>query len=186
VGYQIQIDSDSAFNPPDLDYTWDGSTTNPNDVTYQVPEGSEFVDNTNYRWRVRAKDQDDAYSDWVYFGGDDSPNDFTVDTDYTYPVADFSFCKQESTQIVQFTNESTDEDGDDLSYSWDFDSRDGIQEDSTAENPTHDYEGVVLGKSNTQNFSSSIPQPHEIVERESKNFFERFYLTNSRNLIIIN
>lgn len=40
---------------------------------------------------------------------------------------------------VQFDVEASDPDGDSLSYSWDFDTSNGIQQDSNSKNPKHTY-----------------------------------------------
>lgn len=87
VGYQIVIDNSSDFSSPAIDYTWDGTANNPNNVTYQVPDtcpGSGYAACTaplpddTYYWRVRAKDQTPEFSNWVEFQGPGA--DFTVDT----------------------------------------------------------------------------------------------------------
>jgi hypothetical protein len=140
VGYQIQIDDSDSFNTPLIDYTWDGSSTNPNNVTYQVPSS---LPDGSYFWRVRSKDDGGLYSpDWVtdngvLFGG--GGVDFKVDTipegPNQAPVANFTACRL-SGNTIRFTDTSTD-DGGIASRDWDF--GDGSAH-SALTNPEHNYD----------------------------------------------
>ena len=81
VGYQVQVDNDSGFGSTVIEYTWEGSTTNPNiDEKYDVNSGI-LNNNTCYYWRVRAKDSPGLTSDWADDdnGFDGSGQDFCVD-----------------------------------------------------------------------------------------------------------
>ncbi|OGL89866.1 hypothetical protein A3J36_03220 [Candidatus Uhrbacteria bacterium RIFCSPLOWO2_02_FULL_54_37] len=62
VGYQMQIDDNSNFSSPTIDYTWPGAPTNPNTVTYDV---SPALANGTYYWRVRARDGAGLTSSWA-------------------------------------------------------------------------------------------------------------------------
>jgi hypothetical protein len=90
VGYQIQIATDSSFSSSVIDFTWTGSTTNPNTVTFQVPDtcpGSGYTICTaplpegDYYWRVRSQDAAALQSAWADddFGFAGTGIDFTVD-----------------------------------------------------------------------------------------------------------
>ncbi|MFH1946558.1 MAG: hypothetical protein ABIJ23_00145, partial [Candidatus Magasanikbacteria bacterium] len=81
VGYRIEIDNSSNFGSLVGWYDWSGSTTNPNNVRYTVPDYSDLSDGSYY-WRVRAEDGAGLYSSWA----DDSSGfqstgiDFKIDT----------------------------------------------------------------------------------------------------------
>lgn len=86
IRYQIQIFNTSSPGSPVIDYTWlAGSSINPNNVTFQVPDlcpgipdytscSAPLADGT-YTWRVKTIDQDGAESGWASL-----PSGFIVDT----------------------------------------------------------------------------------------------------------
>jgi len=145
VGYQIQLSPDSSFTNLIVDYTLEDLTTSPNTFTYQItnnlPDGTYF-------WRVRAKDSNNAFSDWKTFGSQNYDFEIKTTPDLTYPTADFVACRKNQ-YTVKFTNASKDSNGNALGgnnayYAWDFDNSDGITLDSSEENPTHQYASLTF------------------------------------------
>ncbi|MCG2687165.1 DUF2341 domain-containing protein, partial [Candidatus Parcubacteria bacterium] len=171
VGYQIQIDDSDGFGTPIIDFAYINADVTPQSFTYQVPDtcpGSGYITcaapltNGNYFWRVRAQDDDGAYSGWVLFGG--GGVDFKVNTTpggNQAPVADFSACKIAGNTIL-FLDQSTDSDGTIAGWNWDFGDS---SSNSSLQNPQHNYDtgGTSMLDAETR-VAGAKTQEHENTE----------------------
>lgn len=66
IGYRIQISRNSTFTDIAKDYTWGGSTTNNNTVTFNIQPQDSLTDGP-YWWRVRTVDSFGNSSSWTDF-----------------------------------------------------------------------------------------------------------------------
>ena len=145
IGYQIQIDNDSNFSSPIIDFEYIDDDITPQSFVYQVPStcpGSGYIACTtpltdeNYYWQVRAKDNGGEYSYWVEFGTEEVI-DFIVNTVVVgAPTAEFSACRVAGNAIL-FFDESTDVGGTIDEWDWDFGDE---TSHSSLQNPQHDYD----------------------------------------------
>ncbi|MFA5297327.1 MAG: DUF2341 domain-containing protein, partial [Lutibacter sp.] len=93
------------------------------------------------------------------------------------PVANFSFCKIKDTDIVQFTNSSTDPNDDAMTYEWDF--GDGT-DTSNEKDPQHNYSAYVAGaederfavNQNQENKNLETEKPKETIWKKISNVWE--------------
>ncbi|MFW6131099.1 MAG: hypothetical protein ACOC5F_00690 [Candidatus Aminicenantaceae bacterium] len=141
--YQIQIDDNSGFGSPEVDT----GVINSSSKSYQLT-GTDLNWNTLYYWRVKVKDDREAWSDWC------SPNcDFTV-PEHAYPYIDFTWSPSSvsALEAVDFIDQSTcyDDDINGSSCSSANDSFKWTIEKTTEGNPL-----VVYGEEVTATFSEN-------------------------------
>lgn len=116
-GYEVQIATDSGFSNVILDYTSDID----NSTSYHPSPGCPPFSNAEcdlsygntYYWRVKAKNQDDVWSDW-------SDVDSFTTPDHKFPEPDFTRSPLEPKvgEITDFTDETTWGSGANKSWTW--------------------------------------------------------------------
>jgi hypothetical protein len=129
VGYQIQIDDSATFASPIIDFTWDGSTTNPNTVSFVVPSTCPAplggyaactapLPVGTYYWRVRALDNNGNFSNWTNFGTASADFEYALACGSGNLTAGFSYCKY-ANRVIQFIN-TTSGGAEPYTSSWNF------------------------------------------------------------------
>jgi len=123
--YQVQVANNSGFISPELDT----GVINISSTTYH-PTGENFNFNTLYYWRVKVKDDRDAWSNWC------SPVcSFTTPT-HAYPDPDFTWVPQSvsANEPIQFTDQTDFHNGN-HSWKWTFEDPGMVVSDLFDQNP---------------------------------------------------
>jgi len=143
--YQIQIDNNSDFSPPEVDTGKILSSSQ----TFLLSRPYPLLKwGTTYYWRLMVWDNHDATSTWI-----NGPS-FTTPS-HAYPAIDFSWKPQRPVvgEVVQFTDQSncydtagttTCSNSTDDSFLWTF--QNGNPQSSTNQNPTTTFSSIGESK----------------------------------------
>ncbi len=121
--YQLQIDDDPSFSSPEIDTGVVDSSSN----TYH-PSGETLDWDITYRWRVKVKDDQGAWSDWS------APTCRFTTPEHAYPDSWFIWSPTNPSALepVQFFDQTTFYNGGD-SWSWTFET--AVPASSILQNP---------------------------------------------------